>query len=50
VPAAIQQMAEDRAAARAAKDWTRADELRDAIAKAGFAVEDTPEGPIVRRT
>ena len=49
VPAEIQQMAEDRAAARSAKDWARADELRAAITEAGYAVEDTPEGPIVRK-
>jgi len=49
VPAEIQQMAEDRAAARAAKDWAKADELRDAIAEAGYVVEDTPEGPVVHR-
>ena len=49
VPAEIQQMAEDRAAARTAKDWARADELRAAITEAGYAVEDTPGGPVVRK-
>jgi len=49
VPPEIQQMAEDRAAARTAKDWARADELRAAITEAGYAVEDTPEGPVVRK-
>jgi cysteinyl-tRNA synthetase len=35
----------DRAEARAAKDWTRADAIRDTIAAAGIDVEDTPDGP-----
>jgi cysteinyl-tRNA synthetase len=35
---------EARAAARAARDWTRSDELRAALAAAGVAVEDTPDG------
>jgi len=36
---------EERAAARAEKDWARADAIRDRIAGAGIAVEDTPDGP-----
>jgi len=36
---------EEREAARAAKDWARADAIRDQIAAAGIAVEDTPDGP-----
>jgi cysteinyl-tRNA synthetase len=35
----------DRAEARAAKDWARADAIRDTIAAAGIDVEDTPDGP-----
>jgi cysteinyl-tRNA synthetase len=35
----------DRADARAAKDWARADAIRDTIAAAGIDVEDTPDGP-----
>lgn len=34
-----------RAEARATKDWTRADAIRDAIAGVGYAIEDTPQGP-----
>ena len=36
---------EQRAAARARKDWTTADALRDQLKAAGIVVEDTPHGP-----
>jgi cysteinyl-tRNA synthetase len=35
----------ERTEARAAKDWARADAIRDTIAAAGIDVEDTPDGP-----
>jgi len=38
-----------RAEARAAKDWPRADAVRDAIADAGYIIKDTPDGTIWRR-
>ena len=40
--------AAERDAARAAKDWPRADALRDQIVAAGYVVEDTPAGAVVR--
>ena len=49
LPAEIQQMIEERAAARKAKDWKRSDELRDAIKAAGYVLEDTPQGQKVRK-
>ena len=49
LPADIQQMVDDRAAARKAKDWKRSDELRDAIKAAGYVLEDTPQGQKVRK-
>ncbi len=49
LPADIQQMVDERAAARKAKDWKKSDELRDAIKAAGYVLEDTREGQKVRK-
>jgi cysteinyl-tRNA synthetase len=48
VPAEVLGWAAERDAARAAKDWSRADALRDQIVRAGYVVEDTPAGAVVR--
>jgi cysteinyl-tRNA synthetase len=45
VDALVAGLLEEREAARAGKDWARADQIRDRIAAAGIAVEDTPDGP-----
>ncbi|WP_127476216.1 cysteine--tRNA ligase [Microbacterium sulfonylureivorans] len=42
--ALVQTMLVQRADARAAKDWAAADSIRDAIAAAGIALEDGPDG------
>jgi cysteinyl-tRNA synthetase len=49
VPADIQALIDERVAARAAKDFARADELREALRQKGFVVEDTPTGPSLSR-
>jgi cysteinyl-tRNA synthetase len=41
----VQQLADDRQAARDAQQWQLADEIRAAITEAGFVVEDSREGP-----
>jgi cysteinyl-tRNA synthetase len=46
--AAMVELARQRDDARAAKDWARADALRDEIQAAGYVVEDTPGGTVVR--
>jgi len=43
-PPEVVALAEERVAARAARDFARADELRDAIAAAGWTVRDGPDG------
>ncbi|QKJ18819.1 cysteine--tRNA ligase [Microbacterium hominis] len=40
----VQTMIAQRAAARAEKDWAAADRIRDAIAAAGIALEDSADG------
>jgi cysteinyl-tRNA synthetase len=44
IPADIVGMAEERRAARAGRDFARADALRAAIAERGFEVRDAPDG------
>ena len=43
-PRDVRELAERRADARAAKDFTQADALREAIAEAGWTVVDGPGG------
>jgi cysteinyl-tRNA synthetase len=40
-------LAEERIEARKAKDWAKADRIRAAIDELGFAVQDTPQGPVL---
>jgi cysteinyl-tRNA synthetase len=40
----VRQLIDQRAQARTDKDWAAADRIRDAIAGAGIALEDTPDG------
>ncbi|VEI13127.1 cysteine--tRNA ligase [Trueperella bialowiezensis] len=42
--ALVSGLLEERQEARAAKDWARADALRDSLAEAGIVVEDSAEG------
>ena len=44
-PAEVLALAGQRQEARAAKDWAESDRLRDAIAKLGWNVKDTKDGP-----
>ena len=47
-PPEVRELAERRAAARAAKDFELADRLRDELTTAGWAVEDGADGPVLR--
>ena len=49
VPDDIKALVEQRVQARAAKNWAESDRLRDLITDRGFVLEDTPQGPKVRR-
>jgi cysteinyl-tRNA synthetase len=49
VPDDVASLVEAREDARAARDWARADSLRDEIAEAGWEVRDTPDGAVVRK-
>ena len=40
----VSTLLEQRAEARAAKDWGRADAIRDTLAEAGLSITDTPDG------
>jgi cysteinyl-tRNA synthetase len=47
--AQIQSLLDERQEARAAKDFARADEIRDQLAAEGIVIEDTPSGPRWKR-
>jgi cysteinyl-tRNA synthetase len=49
VPGEIQDLADRRQEARAAKDFATADTLRTRLAEAGWTVEDSADGPVLRR-
>jgi cysteinyl-tRNA synthetase len=50
VPAEIRRLVDERQAARADRDFARADAIRDQLVAEGWLVEDGPEGPVVRRS
>ena len=45
----IANLLEKRAAARESKDWGLADQIREEIDVLGYTVEDTDQGPIIKR-
>lgn len=48
-PAEVLKLVEERQTARKARDFARADALRERIRAAGWLVEDTPAGPRLKR-
>lgn len=44
LPQDVQKLIDERQAARAAKEWAKSDQLRDAIQDMGYAVQDTKDG------
>lgn len=49
IPESIQELAVDREDARKAGDFVKADKMRVKIEKSGYEIEDTIDGPIVRK-
>jgi cysteinyl-tRNA synthetase len=49
IPENISALVVARQAARAEKHWKDADALRDQVLEAGYEIEDTPQGPKVKR-
>jgi cysteinyl-tRNA synthetase len=50
-PDELQRLAAERDEARAARDFERADQIRDQLAESGWEIRDTPEGArLVRRS
>ena len=49
LPVEIQELIDKREAARIARNWAEADFLRDAVARKGFLLEDTPQGPKITK-
>ncbi|MFH2104871.1 MAG: cysteine--tRNA ligase [Parcubacteria group bacterium] len=49
IPAEVNKLIMERGKARAEKNWDKADKLRNEIEKAGFIVDDTPEGQKVKK-
>lgn len=45
IPSEIKELAEKREIARKKKNWNEADHIRDEIAKKGYTLEDTDNGP-----
>ena len=49
IPAEIAALLDDRQAARKAKDFRRSDAIRDELKAKGWAIEDTPTGPKLKK-
>ncbi len=49
LPAELQALLDERAAARAARDWAASDRLRERLAEQGILVEDSRDGQRWRR-
>lgn len=50
IPEKIKKLADDREKARKEGDYTKSDKIRAEIEKLGYAIEDTKNGPVTRKT
>jgi len=49
VPSVLRELLAKRQAARKAKDFKRADAIRDELKAEGWIIEDTPKGPKLKK-
>lgn len=49
IPASVKKLVDEREKARKKKDFAKSDEIRDELKKKGYVVEDSSEGPRVRK-
>jgi cysteinyl-tRNA synthetase len=49
LPLEVRELVQERAKARQARDWTKADRIRTRLAAQGYFLEDRPEATIVRK-
>lgn len=49
IPNELQEAFETRQKARSEKNWALADQMRDFISKKGYVIEDTPQGPRLKK-
>lgn len=49
IPAELEEALKQREAARAEKNWKKADECRDLIQASGYLIEDTPQGARLKK-
>ena len=49
VPKEVMDLVREREEARKNKDWGKSDDLRSLSARGGYLIEDTPEGPIIKK-
>jgi len=49
IPEQIKKLVEEREKLRKQGNWKKADEIREKIKKAGFQINDTKEGPIIKK-
>ena len=47
--AELQALLDERTASKKAKDYKKADEIRDKLLSMGYAVKDTPAGPVLQK-
>ncbi len=50
IPVNVTELVAEREKARIAKDWKKADQLREEIKKWGYVVKDTKDGPVLEKS